>query len=220
MSTLKAVFFDFSGTLFHHEHLHDSVIRQVFSEYSSEALDEDELRAYMQLPYRDRFMQLLTMRGVDDDALVDQLTQRANEEFDKVAGVKHALLPGAREVMHQLSEHDIVMAVVSSMPHAVIEQNLETAGVRKYVKVITGSDDVSVRKPHPEPYEQTLIECGVAAGDVIAFEDTPTGIESARLAGIRVVGLLTTYPAEELHHTVWTVRDYRGLTVEQLTNLL
>lgn len=214
MDALKAVFFDFSGTLFHHEHLHDTVIRQVFSEYSPEVVDEDELRAYMHLPYRDRFIQLLTMRGIDDDALVDQLTERAHAAFEQVSGIQHALLPGAREFMQHLSERGILMAVVSSMPHAVIEENLVAARVREHVSVITGSDDVSIRKPHPEPYEQTLAECGLQAAEVVAFEDTPTGIESARLAGIPVIGLLTTYPAEELHHAVWTIRDYRKLTIE------
>ena len=60
------------------------------------------------------------------------------------------------------------------------------------------ADDVVNGKPSPEPYLKGAALLGLAAEDCLVFEDTPAGIRSAKAAGMRVIALQTTYPAEEL----------------------
>ena len=55
-------------------------------------------------------------------------------------------------------------------------------------------------KPHPEGYLRALraLGDGVAAADVVAFEDTEAGIASAQGAGLRCLAVRGTLPDEHL----------------------
>ena len=53
-------------------------------------------------------------------------------------------------------------------------------------------------KPAPLPYERALKELGLAAEEVVAFEDSPTGARSAIEVGIPVVGISSAHAPEEL----------------------
>jgi mannitol-1-/sugar-/sorbitol-6-phosphatase len=54
---------------------------------------------------------------------------------------------------------------------------------------------------------------GVAPEDCLVFEDTRPGIEAGLNAGMQVVGLLTTVPAEQLRHRP-LIRDFRDVTIQ------
>jgi len=58
--------------------------------------------------------------------------------------------------------------------------------------------DVRRGKPDPEVYLTTAERLGVAPGACVVFEDAPVGIEAARRAGMRAVGVATTCHAETL----------------------
>lgn len=213
---IKGVCFDVSGTIVQYERVHDAVLREVFASVSNVPIDEDELRAYHKLSYTDRLIHLLAMRGIDDDAVVARLAEQARDLYQQRHTVKHALVPGIREFMQHLRERSVKIAVVSSLTHQTIEEELTQAQLLPFVQVVVGADDVSARKPHPEPYERALSLLGVQPTEAIAFEDSPPGVESAWLAGIPVVGVLAHFSAEELTKTFDTMRDYRGLTLDTL----
>ena len=59
--------------------------------------------------------------------------------------------------------------------------------------VLVTADDVRQGKPHPEPYLTAARRLGVPAAECLVVEDAPAGIEAARAAGMRVVGLATTH---------------------------
>lgn len=213
---IKGVCFDVSGTIVQNERVHDAVVREVFAAVSAAPLEDDELRAYHNLSYTDRLTHLLAMRGIDDDAVVAQLAEQARDLYQQRHTVQHALVPGIAAFMQYVHERNVKIAVVSSLTHRAIEEELTQAQLLQFVRVIVGADDVSTRKPHPEPYERALEQLGVQPAETIAFEDSPPGVESAWLAGIPVVGVLTNFSAEELEKTFYIIRDYRGLTLDML----
>ena len=72
-------------------------------------------------------------------------------------------------------------------------------------------------KPSPEPYLKGAVRLGVPAAECLVFEDTPAGIASAKAAGMRVIGLCTTYPATQLAAAdaiVGTLADVRAQVSE------
>lgn len=217
---LRGVFFDFDGTVVHTEQFHQEIIKDVYEEYSGERIDVDESKAYVGIKYFDRFLHILAGRGIDDDQLVQRLEKIASERYSSIADFKSCILPGLPEFLGELKTQGVVLAIVSSATHDRVERRLNEIGLQDYFCHITGSDDVRYIKPHPEPYLWTLKQLGLKTGEVVVFEDSPTGVESAYLAGLPVVGTLTSFFAHELEKAVMTIPDYSNLTVEKINSLL
>lgn len=217
---LRGALFDFDGTIFHSEQFHFSAIRDTFKEFSGEELDEDELRAYGGLTYRDRFLHILAMRDIDDDELLTRLTKQGRARLKQIENMKEALVPGVEKFIHELHQRDIALGIVSSADSSVIQQYLNDTSLGSSFTIIIGRDSVRTRKPHPEPYLHAMQELNLLPENTIAFEDSPPGVESAYLAGIPVVGLLTTYHASDLGKAKKTIRDYTEITIRDIEELL
>ena len=95
------------------------------------------------------------------------------------------------------------VAVVSGATRAEIEPVVAAAGLADCFCAIVDGEDVAHGKPHPESYELALgllgrHASGLAAGEVVAFEDTEAGIASAKSAGLRCIALAGTLPHARL----------------------
>jgi sugar-phosphatase len=60
------------------------------------------------------------------------------------------------------------------------------------------ADDVENGKPHPEAYLRGAEILGVHPEACVVVEDAPSGVSSARSAGMRVVAVATTYRQDDL----------------------
>jgi beta-phosphoglucomutase len=85
---------------------------------------------------------------------------------------------------------------------------------------VTGRD-VRRGKPDPEVYLTTAARLGMAPGACVVFEDAPVGIEAARRAGMRVVGVATTCHAGTLQAAGArvVVPDFAGLAWEDVVSI-
>lgn len=217
---IRGAFFDFCGTIFNNEQFHTAALHSAFAEHidSEVFIDDDELRSNVGLSYNDRFANMLAMRGIDDDELLQHMTTHALSHYKK-AHKTDALVPGVADCIRKLHEAGITLAVVSSASHASIQTDLEEVGLLQYFTSITGGDDVRFRKPHPFPYEKNLEQYGFSPQEVVAFEDSPPGVEAAWLADIPVIGLLTSFTREDLHKASMTIHDYTELSLQDIENV-
>jgi mannitol-1-/sugar-/sorbitol-6-phosphatase len=104
-------------------------------------------------------------------------------------------LPGARATLLALPARR--WGIVTSGSTAVAAARLRAAGLPRPDVMIT-ADEVEAGKPDPAPYVAGARALGVPPGGCVAIEDSPPGILSARAAGCRTLGLLTTHTEEEL----------------------
>jgi mannitol-1-/sugar-/sorbitol-6-phosphatase len=103
--------------------------------------------------------------------------------------------PGADRLLRALPAARFAIATSATRPLAVARMG--HAGLPVPHNLIT-ADDVIDGKPSPEPYLKGAALLRIASADCLVFEDTPAGIASARAAGMRVVAVGNTCPAEEL----------------------
>jgi HAD superfamily hydrolase (TIGR01509 family) len=84
----------------------------------------------------------------------------------------------------------IPKAVASSSPTAWLRGSLERFGLAHHFgdRLFSAAEHVERGKPHPDIYLHAARELGVRPGEVLVLEDTPTGVRSARAAGMTVVG--------------------------------
>jgi sugar-phosphatase len=119
-----------------------------------------------------------------------------------VAGAKEAVLAARKGTW----------GVVTSAPRLLAERRLVAAGL-PVPDVLVPVDEIERGKPEPEGYLKAAKLLRVAPDRCVVFEDTRPGIEAAEAAGMRVIGLLTTFPAETLA-CEWVIRDFRDIHLE------
>jgi beta-phosphoglucomutase-like phosphatase (HAD superfamily) len=72
---------------------------------------------------------------------------------------------------------------------------LKAAGLADRFELIVAKEDVAAPKPDPEPYRHALGRLGIGPDEAVALEDSPTGLASARAAGLRCVAVGHRRPA-------------------------
>ena len=105
--------------------------------------------------------------------------------------IEESLVPGVRQFLKRHAGTPMGMA--SNADAANVDFVLDTTGLRRYFQVVMNGHEVEKPKPDPEIYLRTAERLGVAAADCIVFEDSLAGIEAARRAGMRTVGVRTTH---------------------------
>ena len=105
---------------------------------------------------------------------------------------------GAEALLDRLAAQDIGVAVATSAPEKNVAHTLEAIGFTTRIRVIVRSDQVPRGKPFPDVFLRAAHSLGVAPEDCLAFEDAPVGVSAARRAGMRCVGITTSFSAEAL----------------------
>jgi beta-phosphoglucomutase len=88
--------------------------------------------------------------------------------------------------------------------------------VAEYIALVSG-DDVGRSKPDPEIYLLAAQRLGIAPIRGLAIEDSPNGVQSARRAGMAVLGVRTTYTAHlQLDGVIDTVDSLADVDLEEI----
>jgi len=221
---MRAVVFDFDGVLVDSEPVHFRALRDALAE-GGVVIDEAEYaREY--LAYDDRGAARAALRrhrGYASDAQVEAVAVRKSEIFDE-AMAHIPLFPGARELVTDLAR-EMPLAIASGALRREIETMLAGNGLRQAFAAVVGADDVASCKPHPEPYLAAVAQLaamapGLTPAQCVAIEDSGPGIASARAAGLRVVGVAHSFPADRLTEAHRVVDSLSGLTAAGLRALL
>lgn len=119
--------------------------------------------------------------------------------------------PGIRRLLEGLAGNAIPCAVGSSALRRNIEDCIDTLGFRPFFRAIVTGDEVRHGKPAPDIFLEAARRIGREPAACVVFEDAPAGVAAARAAGMRVIGLLTTNPAESLKQADRLIRSFEEL---------
>jgi beta-phosphoglucomutase family hydrolase len=116
------------------------------------------------------------------------------------------LVPGVRQFLERYRQ--VPMALASNAERPNIDFLLDRAGLRPYFRVVMDGHDVQKPKPDPEIYLKTAENLKISPRNCIVFEDSYSGVDAAKAAGMRVVGVSTTY--EDLPGSTITIDNFLG----------
>jgi beta-phosphoglucomutase-like phosphatase (HAD superfamily) len=191
---IRAVLFDFNGTLSDDEQVSCDVYREVFARHGRPLTDAE---------YYGQLSGLSTAEGTaawlgSDYPRLAEVAEECLAAFRERAGDGSTVPQSAREAVAAAAAL-VPVGVVTTGVGEVLDEVLAAAGLHEHVAFTITADDVSRTKPDPEGYLLALERLGgVAAAEVLVVEDTPVGVEAARAAGMRCVALLGTVPRERL----------------------
>jgi len=99
------------------------------------------------------------------------------------------LVVGVRQLLPQLHAAGYPLGVASASDRKWVERWMSTFDLLPYFQAIASSDDVRYNKPAPDVYLFAAAQLGVAPEKCLVFEDSLTGVQSAKAAGMTVVAV-------------------------------
>ena len=223
--TLEAVIFDFDGVIANSEPLHLRVYQILLSQEHVSLSSREYYERYLGFDDVGVFEALARDKGLDiAGRRMESLIQRKTELFQQLAGSGDVLFPGAASCLRDTAAV-VPIAIASGALRHEIELILEGAGLLGLVPVIVASGDTARSKPAPDPYARAVERLShhagraITPGRAVAIEDSRLGLRSARDAGLRTLGLTTTYPADQLPEAERTARDIAAVSLAMLESL-
>lgn len=105
--------------------------------------------------------------------------------------IEQMLVPGIRDFLERY--RDAPMALASNAEPLNVNFVLDQSGLRRYFRVVVDGHQVAHPKPFPDVYLRAAEGLGAVPANCIVFEDSNSGVEAARRAGMRVIGICTTH---------------------------
>jgi phosphoglycolate phosphatase len=178
--TLRAILFDFDGTLGDSYEAIAASVNHVRAYRGLGPLSVDQVRVHV--GHGPGHLLAHTV-GVGDPHENDALYRRHHPTVMKELT---RLLPGAAEVLIALKQRGLKLGVCSNKPLAYTKELLGYQGVAERFDVVLGPEDVKDPKPAPDMLIAGLARLGVKAEEAIYVGDMTVDITTARSAGVRV----------------------------------
>jgi beta-phosphoglucomutase len=172
-----------------------------------------------------------SIHGINEEILERLFGDRFSpEERRRIAWEKEAeyrdiflselkLVPGLEAFLKSAQQAGIRMGIGTAAPHENVQFVLENLHLRPLFGSVIDASQVIKGKPDPEVFLRVAEELGAEPADCVVFEDSPTGAEAARRAGMQVVIITTTHTAEEFahfDHVARVISDFEDVKVEDL----
>ena len=204
---IEAILFDFNGVIINDERIHLKAYREVLETHDIPLTDEDYLASL----------------GMDDLAFTRAAFARAGRDLDDET--TRAIIDREHELHRSLIENEVPFApgvitfikeaarnfqlgIVSMAERSEIDHVLEIPNLIPAFSVIVSAEPGLNHKPAPDCYLRALEllntvrrkgrELPLLANECLVIEDAPPGIEAARAAGTRTIGVTNTVAEEVL----------------------
>ena len=222
---LQAIVFDFDGVIADSEPLHLRAFQHTLADEGHVLTAAEYYARYLGFDDVGAFRAFAEERGIAmSDADVGALVARKGVKLQQMMHAGGVLFPGALEFI-QTAVAAVPIAIASGALRHEIEEILQAAGVAHLFSAVVASGDTPQSKPSPAPYRlaferlRQVTGRALDPGRCVAIEDSRWGLESARGAGLRCVGLTTSYPASELPGAELVVGGLSQLTLPALERL-
>lgn len=210
-----AVIFDMDGVLVD---THPSIVaghKRVFASHGV-----TEFNSYFGTALPDKIPRWEKEHGIKLD--VEDFRKIGREEWEKA---KHTF-KAPKELLvflEDLKKHSVPIAVATVSPRPRTERTLEAIGIERYFEVmVTRDDGIKHRKPAPDIYLKAAEMVSMPPSQCVAIEDSPVGAQSAKNAGMVVIGFSNTYhdPNELKPFCKLVVNNFSELSYQVVKNLL
>lgn len=126
--------------------------------------------------------------GFSEDQLAE-MGERKEVLYRQEARKGLELLPGVRSLLEGLKAAGFHQAIGSSAPRANLDLLQEVTATAPFFGAVVGSEDTQRGKPAPDVFLIAAERLGVAPGRCLVLEDAPAGVQAARAAGMKCIGV-------------------------------
>lgn len=214
MSAIQACLFDLDGVLVDTAKYHFLAWKRLADELGFTFTEQDNER--LKGVSRDVSLQILLEIGglALDQNTRSELAARKNGWYVESISRMDAseILPGALEFLKECRAEGLRTALGSASKNAALILN--NTGLAPYFDAIIDGTKTSQAKPDPEVFLLGAEAVGLSPSACVVFEDAEAGIEAAKRAGMRSVGIGTSPALQKLADL--SIPSLAGFTVEKL----
>jgi beta-phosphoglucomutase len=208
---IEGIVFDFDGVIADSEPLHLRALQRVLMPLGVTITHAQYYSRYLGYDDVGTFQAIAADSGVPlDDGRIRELIAAKSVVYQSLL-TADVLYAGAAVCVERLAAQ-YPLGIASGALRHEIEAILRAAAIDRHFRFIVASGDTTTGKPAPDPYVRAAALHGLAPSACVAIEDSRWGIESARAAGMRCVGITHTYQAAELGEADVIVRSLDEIT--------
>ena len=222
---LQAIIFDFDGVIANSEPLHLRAFQLALAEENIILTPSEYYARYLGFDDVGAFAAIARDRGTPmTDRQMTALVARKAAIMQEMMHGDSVLFPGARDFVRRAAA-TVPIAIASGALRHEIDGIVAGGGIADLFSTIVASGDTPEGKPSPAPYLLAFHRLCEAAGTpldsrrCVAIEDSRWGLDSAGSAGLRCVGVTSSYAAHELPGAELVVPGLHALTLEMLDRL-
>lgn len=203
---IKAVIFDVDGVLLNTVPYHFDAWKKMFKAYGINLTFDYYLLKINGLPRITGIKNILP--NVNEKELEALADKKQGFFKQSIADNPPGPLSGVIEFLNKLKDLNIKMVAASSSKNAPLL--LEQSGIHAYFSAILSGADFTHPKPHPELFLKASRRIHVSADECAVIEDAFLGIQAAKNAGMKTIGLLTSKDTK--------IKEFADLTIDSLKN--
>lgn len=191
----RAVVFDLDGTVVDNMALHAEAFARFAERHGLPPLTAED-RAKTDGRRNSEIFPLLFNREMTRE---EWLAHEEEKEglYREVSRGRLTVVAGLSTLLDRAASHGMAVALATSAPALNVEHTLGEVGLTDRFPIVVRGDQVPRGKPAPDVFLEASRLLDVPCDGCLVFEDAPMGVTAARAAKMRVVGLTTTFSAEQ-----------------------
>lgn len=209
---IKGVIFDHDGTLVDSERFHYRIWSALLASYGINFPERDYIEQHSGVPTYDNAVRLVSDYSLQKSA--EELCREKELLTDKHFS-RHgtSLMPDVEACLTHCHKLTLKLAIATGASASTIAHSIEKRVFYPLFSAVVTRDDVKHPKPAPDVYALASRKLGLKPDQCLAVEDSPTGIASAKAAGITCIAIPNSYS----RHQDLSQADYH---VENLSALM
>ncbi|MFA6271638.1 MAG: HAD family phosphatase [Patescibacteria group bacterium] len=214
----KAVIFDHDGVIIDNQPAQKLAWKKLFDEYGFTISNEEMSQNIRGRSTFEGLKKLFRGRFSDNELLA--IAKRKEQLYTDIFQKDFRAVKGFNALVEDLNRNNIPMAIATSTTNELLNYSIKRMQIGNFFDVIVTAENISKSKPDPQIYLVTASKLKIEPADCIVFEDSFSGIRSARAAGMKVILMETTHKREEFNDEIeLAISDFTEVSVLQIKKL-
>jgi HAD superfamily hydrolase (TIGR01509 family) len=208
VSDPRAVIFDMDGVMVDSEPRHEQAFLEVLEAIGYRDTHGLNFADYLGRTDKELWEDFVTRH--DPPQTVDELARMKCQRVIEIIRRDQPLFEGLPDLVEKLAGK-YALGLASGSDRLLIEEVLSLGDLRRYFGAAVSASEVPQGKPAPDVFLHTARLLRVPARNCWVVEDSKPGVAAGLAAGMRVIAITNTHPAEELRNATHVVRTYEEI---------
>ncbi len=205
----KAVIFDLNGVIIDDESLHERAFKEVIGECGVRLSHDDYIRCFAGRTDEAGVVEYQEHLGGRSLGNTYKIVQWKQAVYQNLFQNEALAYPYVSKTIEAVARSGMKLAVVTGAPRREADAVFNKLSIKVTFDAIISSEDVAMGKPHPEGYLLAAETLNVTPEECIVIEDSPSGIDAAKKAGMFCIAVTNTHSESALHAADSIVSDIR-----------